>query len=243
MLSMDKVSKKCFGRIIEYFWAKNLTSGFVQVSESFFDRCSWWRKRRWNSLYGHFSQKNAPVHASTGARAANQHASIGSAARDSLGKNVSKEVCFWLWGKDNLVQLPKTTQRYVNSGYSLFFRGSNGVSQVFVDERFINKAQFDAGFAHGLILKDGAVPAIKDPGHDSELQMVSETASNDCFVGDRSKCSSLFSSAHDMPSLFSSAHDMPSLFSSAHTTRLHSLAPPTTCLHSLAPPTRHASTL
>ncbi len=45
----------------------------------------------------------------------------------------------------------------------------------FVDERFINKAQFDAGFAHRLILKDGAVPAIKDPGHDSELQMVSET--------------------------------------------------------------------
>ncbi len=68
--------------------------------------------------------------------------------------------------------------------------------KCFVDERFINKAQFDAGFAHGLILKDGAVPAIKDPGHDSELQMVSETASNDCFVGNRRKCSSLFSSAH-----------------------------------------------
>ncbi len=41
---------------------------------------------------------------------------------------------------------------------------------MFVDECFINKAQFDAGFAHRLILKDGAVPAIKDPGHDSELQ-------------------------------------------------------------------------
>ncbi len=49
---------------------------------------------------------------------------------------------------------------------------------MFVDECFINKAQFDAGFTHGLILKDGAVPAIKDPGHDSELQTVSETASN-----------------------------------------------------------------
>ncbi len=48
--------------------------------------------------------------------------------------------------------------------------------KCFVDERFINKAQFDAGFAHRLILKDGAVPAIKDPGHDSELQMVSETS-------------------------------------------------------------------
>ncbi len=89
--------------------------------------------------------------------------------------------------------------------------------KCFVDERFINKAQFDAGFAHRLILKDGAVPAIKDPGHDSELQMVSETASNDCFVGNLSKCSSLFSSAHETPSLFSSTHDTPSLFSPSPT--------------------------
>ncbi len=36
MLSMDIVSKKLFGCITEYFCAKNLTSGFVQVSESFF---------------------------------------------------------------------------------------------------------------------------------------------------------------------------------------------------------------
>ncbi len=107
---------------------------------------------------------------------------IKSTAQDSLGKNVSKEVCFWLWGKDNLVQLPKRTQRYVNSGCSLFFWGSNGVSQVCLLTGFINKAQFDAGFAHGLILKDGEVPAIKDPGHDSELQMVSETASNVCVL-------------------------------------------------------------
>ncbi len=39
-------------------------------------------------------------------------------------------------------------------------------ARVFVDERFINKAQFDVGFAHLLIMKDGAVPAIKDPDHD-----------------------------------------------------------------------------
>ncbi len=25
------------------------------------------------------------------------------------GINVSKEVCFWLWGKDNLIQLTKET--------------------------------------------------------------------------------------------------------------------------------------
>ncbi len=70
---------------------------------------------------------------------------------------------------------------------------------MFVDECFMNKAQFDAVFAHRLILKDGAVSAIKDPGHDSEQQTVSKTASNVCFAGDRHKCSTLFSSAHDTP--------------------------------------------
>uniref|UniRef100_A0A8C2H3F3 Ig-like domain-containing protein n=1 Tax=Cyprinus carpio TaxID=7962 RepID=A0A8C2H3F3_CYPCA len=55
-------------------------------------------------------------------------------------------------------------------------------TSVFVDESFINKAQFDAGFAHRLILKDGAVPAINYPGHDSELQTVSKTASDVYFV-------------------------------------------------------------
>ncbi len=45
---------------------------------------------------------------------------------------------------------------------------------MFVDEHFISKAQFDAGFAHCLILKDGAVLATKDPGH--------ETASNVCVL-------------------------------------------------------------
>ncbi len=55
-------------------------------------------------------------------------------------------------------------------------------SSVFVDKRFINKAQFEARFAHRLILKDGAVPAIKDLGRDSELQTVSETASNVCVL-------------------------------------------------------------
>ncbi len=43
-------------------------------------------------------------------------------------------------------------------------------------------AQFDAGFAHRLILKNEAVPAIKDPSHDLELQTVSEMASNVCVL-------------------------------------------------------------
>jgi len=48
---------------------------------------------------------------------------------------------------------------------------------------FINKAQFDAGFTDHLKWKDGAVTAIKDPGHETEPQVVSKTASNVCFVG------------------------------------------------------------
>ncbi len=175
ILNMDKVSKKQFGRITEYFCDKNLPSGFIQVSESFFDRCSWWRKQGWNSLYGRFSRKSAPMHTSTRSRAR---------ARPSTRfirqhTNVSKEVCFWLWGKYNLVQLPEEPSVTWTVDAVCFFRSSNGVfSSVFVDERFINKSQFDAGFAHRLILKDGAVPAIKDPGHDSDLQTVHETASN-----------------------------------------------------------------
>ncbi len=34
---------------------------------------------------------------------------------------------------------------------------------MFVDECFVNKVQLNAGFALRLILKDGAVSAIKDP--------------------------------------------------------------------------------
>ncbi len=59
------------------------------------------------------------------------------------------------------------------------FRGSNGALQVCLLTN-VNKAQFDAGFAHRLILKDEA--AIKDPGHDLKLQVVSETASNVCVL-------------------------------------------------------------
>ncbi len=101
---------------------------------------------------------------------AHQRASSGSAAQDSLGKNVSKEVCFWLQGKDNLVQLPKRTQHYVNSGCSLFFGAAMEFHKCVCWRKFYKQGPVWLGFAHCLILKDGAVPAIKYPGHDSELQ-------------------------------------------------------------------------
>ncbi len=40
-----------------------------KLQRVFLDRGSCLCKRRWNSLYGHFSQKNAPVHLSIRARA------------------------------------------------------------------------------------------------------------------------------------------------------------------------------
>ncbi len=108
-----------------------------------------------------------------------QRASIGRlAARDSLGKNVSKKCVFGCEGKITLFSFPKEPTVTWTVDIVCFSGAAMEFLKCFVDERFINKAQFDAGFAHRFILKDGAVPAIKDPGHDSELQMVSETASN-----------------------------------------------------------------
>ncbi len=91
-----------------------------------------------------------------------------------------KKCVFGCKGKITLVQknpaLRKQWMHFVLPGQQRSF------ASVFVDERFIKKAQFDAGFAHYLILKDGAVPAIIDPSHDSEQQTVNETASNVCVL-------------------------------------------------------------
>ncbi len=129
---------------------------------------------------------------------AHQHTSIGRlAARDSLGKNVSKEACFWLWGKDNLVQLPKRTHRYVNSGYSLFFRGSNGVSQVFCRRTFYKQGPIRRWICTSFNTERWSGPSYKRSRSwfrtaDGKWNCIKCL----CFVGDRRKCSSLFSSAH-----------------------------------------------
>ncbi len=111
-----------------------------------------------------------------------------SAVQDLLEKNVSKEVCFWLWGKDNLVQLPKepsvtwTVDAVCFSGEATEFCKCVCLFLSFRWWMFYKQDKFDAGFAHCLILKDGVVPAIKNPGHDSEVQAVSKTASNSCVL-------------------------------------------------------------
>ncbi len=112
------------------------------------------------------------------------------------GRMSLKKCVFGCEGKITLFSFPKNPALREQWMQFVFPRQQRSFSSVFVDERFINKAQFDAGFAHRLILKDGAVPAIKDPGHDSALQTVSETASNVFCFHSALKCSSLFSSAH-----------------------------------------------
>ncbi|XP_058650006.1 uncharacterized protein LOC131551236 [Onychostoma macrolepis] len=81
-----------------------------------------------------------------------------------------KKCVFGCEGKITLFSLSKNPA--LGKQWMLFvFPGQQrSFSSVFVDQRFINKAQFDAGFVHRLILKDEAVPAIKYPSHDSELQ-------------------------------------------------------------------------
>ncbi len=103
-----------------------------------------------------------------------------SAALDGTrsGRMSLKKCVFGCEGTITLFSFPKNPALRKQWKQFVFPGQQQSFSSVFVDERFINKAQFDAGFAHRLILKDGAVPAIKDPGHDSELQTVSETASN-----------------------------------------------------------------
>ncbi len=149
----------------------------------------------------------SPVHASTRARArACPSMRAHSAALlhgTRSGRMSLKECVFGCERKITLFSFPKNPALHEQWMQFVFSQQKRSFSSVFVDKRFINKAQFNAGFAHRLILKDGAVPAIKDPSHDSELQMVSETASNVCFVFNRR--------------------------SSAH----HSLAPPTVCLQEL----------
>ncbi len=190
-----------FGRITEYFCAKNLTSGFVTSFGEFFSIVVLDDVNDSGTPYMGISPgRTRPcTHRPEWERdRAHQHASIGRlAARDSLGKNVSKEVCFWLWGKDNLVQLPKRTHRYVNSGYSLFFRGSNGVSRVFCWRTFYKQGPIRCWICTSFNTERWSGPSYK------RSRSWFRTADGKwngikclCFVGDRSKCSSLFSSAH-----------------------------------------------
>ncbi len=164
MLNMAKIKKKRFGLITEYFCAKYSLPGLLQVLESFFSITS-----RHDVMKG-----GTPCMGISPGRARNDWIESKSAPINALhpaalhgtcsGRMSPNKCVFGCKGKITLFSFPKNP----------------ALREQWM--QFINKAQFDAGFAHCLILKDGAVPAIKDPGHDSELQMVSETASNVCVL-------------------------------------------------------------
>ncbi len=126
------------------------------------------------------------------ARVAHQQVSFGSTAQDSLGKNVSKELSFWLWGKNN--------QRYANSGCSLFFRGSNGVSQVCLLTHFYKQDPVWRWICTLFSTERWSSPSYKRSRPwfktaDGELNSIKCL----CFVWWLRKRSSLFSSAHGVP--------------------------------------------
>lgn len=83
-----------------------------------------------------------------------------------------KKCVFGCEGKMSLFSFPKNPalreqwKRVVFPGQERSCASVFVCSRHFGDECFMNKAQFDAGFADRLKLKDGAVPAGTDPGHE-----------------------------------------------------------------------------
>ncbi len=69
-----------------------------------------------------------------------------TAARYSLEKNVSKEVCFGCEGKITLFSFPKNPALRKQWMQFVFLGQQQSFSSVFVDERFINKAQLTQDF-------------------------------------------------------------------------------------------------
>ncbi len=106
-----------------------------------------------------------------------QRASSGCTACTCSGRMSLKKCVFGCEGNIILFSFPKNPALR-GQWMQFVFPGQQMSFSSVCWQTFVNKAQFDAEFAHRLILKDGAIPAITDPGHDSELQTVSETASN-----------------------------------------------------------------
>ncbi len=76
------------------------------------------------------------------------------------GRMSLKKCVFGCEEKITLFSFPKNPALRKQWMQFVFSGQQRSFSSVFVDEHFINKVQFDAGFAHCLILKDGAVPTI-----------------------------------------------------------------------------------
>ncbi len=113
----------------------------------FFDRCSLWRKLIWAFLpertrpCTHRPEREQPINT---LQSAALHGT--RSGRTSLKKSV-----FGCEGKITLFSFPKQPSVTWTVDIVCFSGAAMEFLKCFVDERFINKAQFDAGFAHRLI--------------------------------------------------------------------------------------------
>ncbi len=93
---------------------------------------------------------------------------VDSAAQDLLKKKSLMKCVFGCKGKITLFNFPKNAplceewMQFVLPGQQWSLASVLVCSRHFGDECFINKAQVDAWIAYRLILKDGAVPVIKE---------------------------------------------------------------------------------
>ncbi len=127
-----KSFKKQFGRITEYFCAKNLTSGFVQVSESFFPIVALADVNDGGTPYmGIFPGRTRPCTYRLERERCHQHASSGSRA-----ERMSLKCVFGCEGKISMFSFPKNPALR-KQWMQFFFSGQQrSFSIVFVDERY-----------------------------------------------------------------------------------------------------------
>ncbi len=166
--------KKLFGGI-------NLTSGFVQVSESFFIMALADVNDGGFPYMGISPGRTRPCTHS-------ERASFDCTAQDSLGKNVSEEVCFWLWGKDNRLQLPEepsVTKQWMR----FFFLGQKLSFSSVCWRMFYKQGPVRCWICTSFNTERWSSPCYKRSRSwfrtaDGKL---SETASNVCFASDRAQ--------------------------------------------------------
>ncbi len=131
---------------------------------------------------------------------AHQRASFSCTARDSLGKNSLKKCVCDFKGKITLFSFPKEHRvRWTVDAVFCFFRGSNGVSQVCLLTNFYKQGPVRCWICISFDTERWNSPSYKRSRSWIRTSDVSETASNVCFVRNRHKWSSLFSSALSMP--------------------------------------------
>ncbi len=139
-----------------------------------------WRKWRWNSLYGHFSRKNAPVHAST----YRMSRSAFLVVRERKSCSASRK-----------------TQRYVNSGCSFFLSWAAIEFLKCVCWRtFYKPGPVRRWICPSFDTERWSSPSYKRSRSRFRTAGGKWYASNVCvLLVIRLKCSSLFSSAHIAP--------------------------------------------